>query len=190
MRLKEYRGTLVLLALLAALGAFVYFYEARGSADAEGKDKEAQIFTLKEADIKTIYLRDGAKTATLTLDEAGTWQVAGPPRQPADEWAVTTLLWRLANLSADRIVADTVEDPASFGLDKPQLELRLGLADGGEETLYIGNENPRGTGSYARKEGAETLYLVNASLVSDLRKLSAQPAQATPTAGPSPTATP
>ncbi len=192
MRLKEYRGTLILLLLLAVLGAFVYYYEARGSADAEGPEKEAQIFTLNEGDIKTVNLRDGEKTVALALDDAGTWQVVGPPSQPADEWAVTTLLWRLANLSADRVVADTVEDPASFGLDKPQIELRLGLADGKEETLYVGNENPRGTGSYARKAGAETLYLINASLVSDLRKLSAQPAQATPTpqSALTPTATP
>lgn len=181
MRLRPYRGTLLLLLVLAALGAFVYFYEARGPAEAQNGEQEAQVWSVAEEDIKGIELRDGEKSVSLARDADGAWQVVAPEQQPADEWAVTTLLWRIAHLNADRIVDDKIEDPAAYGLDTPRLELRLTLADGSQAVMYLGSENPRATGSYARREGADTLYLVNASLVSDLRKLVAEPPKALPT---------
>jgi hypothetical protein len=170
-----------LLGLLAALSAFVYFYEARGAVDTRAKEQEVPIFTFAEGDVVSIGLRDGEKVVELVKGEAGHWRITAPESGEADDWALMTLLWRLAPLNADRKLADSVDDPASYGLDSPQLELRLGLHDGAEATLSVGDQNTRGTGYYARKGDSEALYLINSSLVNDLRKLSSEPPKAQPT---------
>ncbi|MHB1006209.1 MAG: DUF4340 domain-containing protein [Chloroflexota bacterium] len=185
--MRTYRGTLVLLLVLIGLGVFVYTYEFRGQGgEVKAKEQEAVVFALKESDIQTVQVRDGDKSVALAKDEADKWRLTGPTAGDADEWKVTTILWRLAVLNADRLLAPKIDDPATYGLAKPSLELRLGLAGGATEVLYLGTENPLGTGSYARKEGSDNLYLINAAIVTDLRKLVTEPPVATPvpTAGP------
>jgi len=188
--MKTYRGTLLLLAVLVVLGAFVYFYEVRGAEGTKDQQQEAQIFSLTENDVRTIDVRADGKETTLARDDAGKWQLTAPEKAEADDLQVSSVLFRVAKLNADKIVADKIDDPAQYGLDKPQLELHLGLADGKQEALYVGNENPLGTGSYARKDGADQLYLLNASIVSDLRNVANEPPKVQPTPTPGPTSTP
>ena len=179
--MRTYRGTLVLLLLLLALGGFVYAYEFQGpGGEVKAQAQEAVVFALNESDITTIQVRDGDKSVALAKGDADTWRLTSPTEIDADAWTVTTILWRLAALNADRLLAPKIDDPAAYGLDKPSLELRMGLAGGSTEVLYLGSENPLGTGSYARKEGSDNLYLINAALVTDLRKLATEPPVATP----------
>jgi hypothetical protein len=189
--MKEYRGTLLLLGALLALGAVVYLLEGRGPGETTpAADERPVVYNLNAGDVVGLTVRDGTTTTSLARDATGTWQVSAPTAGPADPWQAESLVSNLATLHADRLVAERVDDPAAYGLDRPTVEVATTLASGGEERLLIGAQNPRGTGFYARKANGEALYLVSSSFVSNARQLAAKPFPPTPVATPSPQATP
>ncbi|MHB1414692.1 MAG: DUF4340 domain-containing protein [Chloroflexota bacterium] len=179
----RYRGTLILLGILVALGAFVYIFELGAAGGTADQGPEPVIFALSEQDIVHVTWRDGDKTTDFEKDDAGKWWIVGPKKAPADEWSSDTLLWRLSILKADRLVVDKADDLSQYGLAQPAMELILGMKDGHEESLLLGDQNPLGTGYYAQKPGSQELYLINISVITDIRGF-ARPA--TPTPSPTP----
>ena len=182
--MRTYRNTLVLVAVLVALAAFVYVFEKGSEASGTGKSQEARVFDYDEQDLVGFELRGEDKTVALAKDEQGKWLLTAPERAEADEWSLNTVLWRVTRLTADAKLADTVDDPATYGLDKPQLVVTFTMKSGQRETLTLGNANPRGTGNYAVKEGSSALYLVNMAVGTDLKKLLTTPPKLMPTPTP------
>lgn len=192
--MKQYRATFLMLGVLVLLGAFVFFTEsANQDGSAQGQQEELRVFNYDEDEIVRLTVRDGERTVEVVRGEdGGSWRLTQPEADEADEWKVSSVLWRIAKLDADRRLMDEVDEPAAYGLDAPQTEVTLGLKDGSQAELRFGAENSRQTGYYAVKETGGPLYLINASLVHDLRKLTAEPPKKpTPTPpAPSPTVTP
>jgi hypothetical protein len=183
---EQYRGTLLLLAVLLALGGFVYFNEQRsGATNGNHGNQGALVFSFEQEDIRSLGIKDGDKTVDLVKDGSGIWRIANQGDIEADEWKVASVLWRVAQLHADRTVADRVEAPADYGLNEPSMAVTIGPTGGQAETLHIGNQNSRQTGYYAVKASGGPLYLINASLIHDLRRLTSEPpAKPAPTTGP------
>jgi len=182
--MKAYRGTLILVAVLVVLAAFVYVFEGRSESTGTAKSQEVRVFAYDEQDVVSLELQGGDKKVALAKDEQGKWQLTAPEQAEADERSLSTVLWRVSRLTADAKVADTVDDPATYGLDKPQLVVSFKAKDGRQETLTLGNANPRGTGNYAAKAGSPTLYLVNTAVGTDLKKLLTTPPKLVPTPPP------
>lgn len=181
--MKPYRNTLILVAALMLLAAFVYVFEGRSVGSDAATSPAVTVFAYDEQDVTGFELRGDGKAVALAKDEQGKWRLTAPEQSEADEWAFSTVLQRVARLTADAKLADTVDDPATYGLDKPQLIVSFRTKDGRQETLSLGNANPRQTGNYAVKEGSPVLYLINAAVSTDLQQLLTTP----PTLAPTPT---
>jgi len=95
------------------------------------------------------------------------WQMLKPIKVPADTWRVDDILWALEGAQAEGFV----DKPASltdYGLDKPQLELRLWeKGRKAPKALWL---SVKGNAAYLRTSEGETIYRARASLLNDLKK--------------------
>ena len=97
------RTTVILLAIAAALGAFIWFYEIQGeSGRQEAADLAARLFPDVEQDaIVSIALgtTDGQE-ARLVRSDSG-WELETPVQFPADQFAADGLASGLATLTSE-----------------------------------------------------------------------------------------
>lgn len=148
------RITALLLLIVIALGAFIYFYEVRGKEAREQAQKEAQKFFsgVKKEDITKIALttNDGVE---VTLERVeGRWQIVAPHSAPADEITVESMLSALASAAKEDILQD-VQAFEVYGLDASAKEIRF-TAHGVEYGLRIGREIKRGGAKYVMVDSA------------------------------------
>ena len=92
-----------------------------------------------------------------------------PKRGGTKERRVADLLVSLKALRWKSIASAKGDDAARFGLDKPELEITLLKADGGEIAgLLVGrSEGPQ---TYVKLKTSPIVYAVDSTLIRDLRK--------------------
>ncbi len=199
------RTTLIMLGVLAALSAYMYFGELRQpqSQDTGGTPTPGPLWTLSVDQVVGLTVRGEGNETRLSRAAGGEWALEAPEATAADAGRVTQLLGRLAEVAPTRTLSDTTGPLADFGLDQPSLEVTLRLAAGQTQVLRIGAATPQQTDYYAQVQGLPGIHLLSDSLVASLRNLLEQPpvqptptptepATAPPSAGPTgaPAATP
>jgi hypothetical protein len=187
------RVTVGLLAVLLALGAYVYYgappaNPAGPTPASKATDPQLELWTLDESQIQAVSVRRGGQEAG--VQRAGEdWQLT-PSDEPADRLRVNSLVLRLASVRATYRVA-SVSNEAEFGLAAPTMFATIRLASGESRTLTIGAKAPAESGTYVRKDGDEAVYLVSNALVQDLERIVTEPPRPpSPTPLPSPVASP
>jgi hypothetical protein len=175
------------------VGVFVVFvglswylqkYKKEGVAGADTTPTPAMtyLFRSASADLVTGLQVVGPEGKTMTLNKApdGTWMLEEPSLQPADAVRVTPVINTASTL---RILSELEIQPAldDLGLQPPQYQLKLTLADGEKQVAYIGNATPIGSGYYTRLEGGQVVVVNKASLDSILGLYSTPPIAPTPT---------
>jgi hypothetical protein len=183
------RVTVGLLAVLAALGAYVYFGPASGTPGlTTGATPTAvvqlELWKLDDGQIQAVEVQRGADRAGVRRSADG-WTLT-PSGEPADGLRVNSLTFRLAALRATRRL-DTVTNLDEYGLGTPALVATLSMADGSSHTLKLGAKAPAESGTYALKDADTTVYLVSNAVALDLERLVSDPPRQ-PQASPSPPA--
>lgn len=153
------RNTLLLALVVAALGAFVWFYEIQGAEQrSEEESASKRIFAGLSADaIEWIELRtDDGQNARLERAPAG-WKLVAPLAFPADRFAADGVASTLAELEAEATF-ETPEPLENYGLGG-EPGLRFG---GGEKSfaLRIGNSTPVGGNVYMADADAKKVFAV------------------------------
>jgi len=186
----KFRTTGILLLVFALLAAYVFFVEMKKQPAVTPVDQSTWILTLAKDDVQQISVTDGGQTTLVALSE-GAWYVGGVGGQEADPTRMESLVASLVDLKATRVLTETAESLASYGLESPPVSVTLGLADGKQEVLAIGNKNPQGSQYYMQRKGKSPVYMVYSYLVDDVRQVvSAPPYKPTPTPAPETTAAP
>ncbi len=197
------RNTLLLVAVLALIGAYVWFFE-RGPAAAPGTAEGAEptpteavaVLSFDPAEARSLLLaRPATGQSTLLRYDGATssWFVAGETTQPADESSVRLLVSYLSDLSAQRVLTGTLDSLASYGLDPAETVVTVDLQDGQQAVVEIGAETLTGTALYVRVPGQSAVMTVSSYVGENVaRFIDAPPYQPTPTPEPatSPEATP
>jgi Domain of unknown function (DUF4340) len=187
------RVTVGLLAVLIALGAYVYWGAPAAAPVAPkptAKDANPQldVWTLEEGQIRAVSVRRGGQEAG--VERAGEeWRLT-PSGEPADRLRVNSLIFRLATIRATFRVANATND-AEFGLAQPSLVAMVRLASGETRTLTVGTKAPAESGTYVRQDGDPAIYLISNALAQDLERIVTEPPRPpSPTPLPSPAASP
>lgn len=178
------RSLAVLAALVAVLGAFVWFFERDLPSTDERKEREKKVLPVEASDVRAleiawddnvVRLERAAASAEEGDDEEsdadeaapGEWQLTSPLEARADAAAVDGLLTRLVGLEKERTLEDV--SPADVGLDAPEVRVRL-EHDAGADVLLFGTEVPASSDRILGVEGRADAYQVAGGLVADLEK--------------------
>jgi hypothetical protein len=158
---------LVMLAVVAGLVAFLYL---RPKANNDGPSQH-EVSSLKLADFTAIKAEFSAKVPTSFEKIDGFWHMTSPYKSRADQISVQRILAIIAAKSTEKFPAT---DLAKFGLDKPQLKLKLTKATGDEvfsfgtfnsvtEEQYVGYKDAVYllSGSYAEAATTQPIELID-----------------------------
>ncbi len=188
------RNTLILLVILAALGAYTYFGEIqKGTGQAtETPGSQPVVFTnLSGQDVLGLKVTtaDG-KSVELKREAGKPWTMVAPASQAVDETRVNSLVDQLGQLTASRVLTQTT-NLAEYGLITGTLTANITMTGGVTHTLLLGETNPSGSSYYALADGKQSpVYLIYTSSADDLQRLVTQPPYPptpAPTTLPSPT---
>jgi hypothetical protein len=165
------KTTLLAAIVLAALGAYIYFYE-REPIESETDSEREEIFDFEAEDLHQIEIQQ-AEGETLKLEKDGeAWKLLEPVAAAADSSEVDTLARNIADLERQRIIAEgETTRLADFGLDEPELEV-LFRTEGDDESkgFVMGDETPTGTNRYAKLIGDDKVFVVSSFLKGNFDK--------------------
>src|SRR5215218_2083491 len=172
------RTLLILLAVVLALGAFIWFYERKLPSSEERVTLGKKVLELDKAEVTAVAI-DSPK-GKIRLERTGggatpkakegepapeapavEWRIVQPLAARADSFAVDRLLDGLAALEKTRTLDDV--DPKAVGLDKPRAVVRLTTKTGDktvEKVLQLGAEVPPGGSLIAAVPGQKGTYVV------------------------------
>jgi hypothetical protein len=182
--------TLGLAAVAVALGAYMFFVEAKKDAPTDSQEIAVWSLTDNQAkDLNTLVVAADGKEATYRR-EGEMWRLSTDPKRELDPAAWDVPYNNLKNLTATRKVEEKPADVAKYGLSKPSSTVRWG-DDKTPYKLTVGDKNPAGDAYYvqAAKDGA--IYTVSTWKVDDWRKWATNPPLAalpSPSPSPSPAA--
>ena len=104
-----------------------------------------------------------------------TWYIQQDPKVPVffNKWSGIPLL--LSGPRVNRVLADTFEDPASYGLEPPQTTVALTQKGGLSLEFHLGYTTPDQSNQYARLVGQPSLFTVSATWGDVINNLVSEP---------------
>ena len=144
------RWTLGLLALAAALAAWVYFGELRGAErKKEAESAAKRVFGVEPGSVTALELTlaDG-KSARVAREGASGWKLESPVAYPADAETVERALHALAKVQSTATISPAPADLGPFGLGDAGKKVRVFTGPGDPQELAVGGPTPVGGGKY------------------------------------------
>ncbi len=163
--------TYVAIALVAGLGAYIYFVDSKNPSSSETEKKKEKVFTFDKSKVKEISVapKDG-EAVTVVKDGQG-WKLTAPLAAPADASAVDGLVSGLDSLEIDEVVAESPGKLADFGLESPQKTIGLHLQGATEPLkLLLGNKTPDGSSIYAKLPSKPRVFILASYLATPFDK--------------------
>lgn len=144
-----------------------------GSLGAQAKKsfvdlRDNSVLGISDFDVKSFALKTpgGEIEADRAGGTGGSWSIDKPRPLAGDDTSIGQLLTNVAGAKLASVVAENDDDLARYGLDHPQLSLKVELDSGGERTLAIGKK--QGNDFYALDSSRKMVFLVPASLEKQL----------------------
>ncbi|MBI5649656.1 MAG: DUF4340 domain-containing protein [Chloroflexi bacterium] len=190
------RNTLILVAVLALLAGYVYFFEINKTPEQLSAQlgtptapPQAYIFQLDQKQVRELLVRDlrDGREAHLARNEKG-WQILKPVNAPADSEKIEQALGYITTLQATRVLTN-VTDIKQFGLGNATLELRVTMQDGAPFALTVGDKTADGASYYVAYTGATNQVFIVSTFVLEGAKVLLDKPPLEPTPLPPPTAT-
>ncbi|MET0385010.1 MAG: DUF4340 domain-containing protein [Polyangiales bacterium] len=171
------RTSIVLLAIAAALAAFILFFERGSLSTTEREGRRGRVLeSFVRAKVKRIELqRRGITTVLVHVDpnpddqfDAGGWRVEAPYKAKADQALVDELLGALEYADARRSLGDASKDELEqFGLVRPRY--RVSFVAGEQRTsVSVGLPAADNVGSYLTVRDQPGVYVVGRELLDAL----------------------
>ena len=158
------RSFLLLLAVAAGIGAYVWFVEMNREPGAGDEVPRETLFTVEASQIQEVRITNEAGEQS-TLKRAGDrWMLAEIAGVQADETEAGSIVTSLAGLEASRVVDEQPASLAEYGLDPPRITASFTDAAGKQQTLFIGSRTPTGGDLYARLADSPRVVLIGSYL--------------------------
>jgi hypothetical protein len=171
MTLPPFWKTYAALAVLAGLGAYIYFVESKKEEKPE-KAKE-KVFQLQDAKTKvkelTLAPADGERIKLVKMADG--WRMAEPVNVPADGTEADSLVTSLESLELDEVVSENASNLGEYGLEKPKSTVQV-LVQGASEpsTLLVGAKTPDGNSLYAKLPARPRVFTIPSYVESSFSK--------------------
>jgi Domain of unknown function (DUF4340) len=155
-------STLILVVVLAGLGAYIYFVDSKRpaqSADSSSATKE-KVFTVEADKITELRVSFQGESSLLRKDEGG-WKMIEPAQIDADPPEAIGVATSLSNVDIVRVVDENATNLEQFGLANPNITVAFKAEGGAEGTLKLGNKNATQGEIYAIKNDEKRVFLVS-----------------------------
>lgn len=183
----NYRNTLIMIVVLAALIGFLYYdQQQQASAPTPTPQPALKLLDLNAADVTGLTVTVPPSRTVAHLDN-GAWLLDEPIKTEADTAQLNGIVTQFAKLTATRALTDTPTNLEPFGLVTGTLTLELKLKDNRSEVIRVGNSTISGSDDYVQHVGDPKVYLVPLSTFASLQQIVSTP-PLKPT--PAPTAPP
>ena len=167
----RFKGTLILLIGVLALGSYIYFYEIKGKeAREKAKEAENRIWQIESKDIRQIELTSSGQQIAAVRKDPADWVLTLPRQLDADSEELNSLADSASKIERESIVEENATDLEKFGLNPAQTSLRVKTKDGKEHALDFGIKNPTGDSAYASVPGQKRVMLIANRFVSAFNK--------------------
>lgn len=157
------RSFLLLLALAAGVGAYVWFVEMPRDTTAADTPAE-KLFTVDATEIQEVVVTNEAGERSTLTKRGDTWTIAEIDGAEVDPTEAGNITSGLAALEAQRVVDEQPPSLAEYGLGTPRVTVSFKDASGAEQTILFGNKTPTGGDLYAKLASSPRVFLVGAWL--------------------------
>jgi hypothetical protein len=157
--MRRLLSTVVLVVVLAGLGAYIYFVDSKRPAG--GIEEKQKVFTVEADKIEEITVTAENETSTLRKTD-GTWRLVAPVASDADQSEASSVTSSLASLEVNRVVDENAANLAEYGLAEPRIKVAFKAAEGGSGELHLGDKTATQSDVYAVKPGEKRVFLVQA----------------------------
>ena len=155
-------STLLLVVVLAGLGAYIYFVDSKRPAagvDGSSETKE-KVFTVEADKINELRVTYQGESSVLKKEADG-WKMIEPAQVEADPPEAIGLATALTNVDIVRVVDENAANLEQFGLASPQITVAFKTDGGAAGTLKLGNKNATQGEIYALKNDERRVFLVS-----------------------------
>ena len=159
------RRILLFLVLAAGLVTYLVLYELPQAEREATKDK---LLTIDKATITGVTLVYPDREIELAKGDKS-WRLVRPVDAPADEAVVTGMLGALVDAEVQKTL-EAPQDLSGFGLDKPNVVVRLTAKDASPPPIAVGKNTTIGGKTYVRKGDEPKIYLTTTVIQSGLNK--------------------
>ncbi|NLW55089.1 MAG: DUF4340 domain-containing protein, partial [Firmicutes bacterium] len=153
---------LSLLIVLCLLSGALWLLRTKPEPETVASTERFVLSEVPSTEMEKIVLT--SKKGTLVLKkEDQVWRIE--PEQPfaVDQFQLSLIVSNLRRINAERVVDETGERRAEFGLENPQATAEVFLTGGRKLTFYLGAPIPTGGGYYLMMEGDPRICTVLAS---------------------------
>jgi hypothetical protein len=161
--MRGLKSLIVLVAVLAGLGAYIYFVESKKPQEAE-TTAGPKVFSVKADAIDRIAVKSAGGDRTRLKKTGGTWQITEPIATAADEAEVSAIVTNLSTVDNVRTVEENASDLKQFGLAEPRVEIEF-TATGSKQAqrLLIGDKTATSGDLYAKLPNEKRVFLISGS---------------------------
>lgn len=161
MNLKK---TLLFFLIFAFIGIYYYLIEIKKAEKTkEIKIEEKRVFSpVKKEEISQVTVKIENKKTVRLAKVNNTWKIKEPVEADIDEDSFDIWIDYVAKLSKERIVVESAENKAEYGLDNPSLIVHVKADNGSAMTLESGDEIPTGSMFYSKLKNQDTIFLIAA----------------------------
>jgi hypothetical protein len=166
------KGLLIALALLAILGAGVYFSNKSQAAKEKepAKDTTTKLLTIPDDQFQELKIKKLTGEVIDLKKDNGKWRMVAPKDLAADNDTVSSITSSLGSLTADKVVEEKATDLKEFGLNDPTLDVSIVRKDGKTDRLLIGDDTLTGSGAYAMIPGTGKVVTISSFTKTNLDK--------------------
>ena len=168
------RLSIILVVILIVFGGTVLV--VRQTRSSGGIPDEPWLFRMDESALVNITVSSGGQTVEFARKPGGyTWYIQQDPEVPVfmPKWGGTPLL--VSGPRVNRVLGETIDNPASFGLDPPETAVTVVQRGGESFEFHLGINTPDDKNQYARLVGNPKLFTVPAIWGMVITRLALQP---------------
>jgi hypothetical protein len=170
MKLKT---TIVLLVIVAAVAAFIKFYESKRPNTEEATRQAGNVLSFDREKLDGIIIQNGDDKTELRRHD-NKWRVESPIKDLADNAALSTLISDLENWRKDDTIPAKEINAAKgrleeYGLSKPKLRLKL-LGQSMPPEIFVGKDAALEGKMYVRFENSKDTFVAANSVRNQIAK--------------------
>jgi hypothetical protein len=162
----RFRNTLILGLVLVTLGSYVYFVEFERAAK---ESKKETLFDFDQSQVQAVTLKYPDREIALEMI-GGEWKLVRPVEALADESSTKNLIRAIAECEIKRRLDEVPGDLKPFGLDAPDVVIRVKLESGELPEIRVGKTTPVGFSTYIQRADDPKVLLTSSAFHSGMEK--------------------